>query len=354
MRQASKQTQVSKLSISEAGKTMTVLSSPAVLQQFQSHDRDPFMQHVTAKRHDLVCLQHDPHKVMLRFRHFVRTSLDMTPSQPMRKDSFEFDLPVVHDLQELRANLEISNYLKPATHDPTKMIENLYSNIISHNSLSYPFVTSCVIHSLLKGEKVNLIDIPDALLAMKVANSLSLEELRSMHAKVLNVYRNMEKDKDSEVFTCSEILHMQFPHIFQKPRDQFAIALLQQMILKDDILVVLSAPTFCALKDRWKYKILFDDVNKVDGEGEKEKEKVRGESDEVLVEKHAILDSMLGSRIWADKYMYNRFPYIARKELIDKERKEKLQGAFHVKFVRYSREIEEIRNRIENAEGEFR
>ena len=327
---------------------MTVLSSPAVLQQFQSHDRDPFILLSSSKSHDQVCLQHDPYKVMLRFRHFIRTSIDLTPSQVLSKDSFEFDLPLVRDPLELRANLEVGNYLRQPPKEALKIIENLYSNIISHNSLSYPFVTTCLIHAVIKSEKVNLIDMPDALLAMKVANSLSLEELKSIHAKVLAEYKQMEEDSNSEVFTCSEILHMQYPHIFQKPRDQFAIALLQKMILEDDLLAVVSAPTFCALAERWKDKILFDDVNKIDGMEE------RKESDEVLVEKHAILDALLGSRVWADKYMYNRFPYVARKHLIDRERKERLQGTFHAKFLKYSREIEEIRERIENSEGQFR
>jgi hypothetical protein len=277
---------------------------------------------------------------MNRLRHFIRTSIDLSPEKLTPKEHFEFEDPIIQNMMEIRANLDIATYLKQSPKETNEFIENIYSNILCQNHVNFPFVTTSLIYSVLKNELTSLIDMPDSLLAINVANTLSLSELKEIHQIVESQCLEADNKENQINLTSSEILCINFPEIFQKPKDQFVIALLQKMAVENDLLVVLSAPTFYAVKKRWKEKILFEGINKVIPR--------KDDSDEILVEKHAILDSLFGTRMWADKYLYNRFPYIDKKENIEKERKQKLQGLFHANYLKYSQKLEEIRVRNES------
>lgn len=39
-------------------------------------------------------------------------------------------------------------------------------------------------------------------------------------------------------------------------------------------------------------------------------DRIRGEGDEILIEKQAIMDVLLDSRVWGEKYITNPFPYL--------------------------------------------
>jgi len=37
---------------------------------------------------------------------------------------------------------------------------------------------------------------------------------------------------------------------------------------------------------------------------------LRGDTDEILIEKQAILDVMMDTKVWGEKYITNAFPYV--------------------------------------------
>ena len=340
MRKSEKLNTVQKLALSHKSHNLTLLSSPSVQLSFDEIHKDPFILSSSAKRFDEICIQQDPLKTMLRLRHFLRNSLNYVPDSDTYKDSIEFELPVIRELSELKTNLEISHYLKPAATNTEDSVSNIVNNILSKSFLNYPFTASSVIYTLLKNEQCSLIDIPDALLSINIANELSLSDLIKIYEKVLDEYVFISEEDSVNELTTGEIAHRLFPEVFQKPRDEFVLSILQKKLATVDVLAVVSAPTFLAVKQRWTEKIDFNKVNKATTRNLQD-------TDEVLVEKHVILDAVLGGKAWGDKFMYNRFPYIDQKENIDKDRKSALQGIFHSKFQHYFNPLNEVKKKLD-------
>lgn len=340
MRNSEKIRTVQKLTFSQNSHNLTLLSSPSIQLSFDELHKDPFIVNSSDRKYDEICIQQDPMKTMLRLRHFLRNSLNYVPDSSSYQSSIEFELPIIRELSELKTNLEVSHYLKPAPSNTEESVSNIVNNILSKNFLGYPFTASSVIYTLLKNEQCFLIDIPDAMLSINIANQLNLSELIKIYEKVLDEYIFISEDESYNELTTGEIAHLLFPEVFQKPRDEFVLSILQKKIETVDILAVVSAPTFLAIKKKWNEKIDFNKVNKLTTRNPQD-------TDEVLIEKHAILDAVLGSKAWGDKFMYNRFPYIDQKENIDKDRKSVLQGIFHSKFQQYISPLAEVKKKLE-------
>lgn len=337
---------VEKFGLTQTEHKLTLLCSPSIQLEFDEIHKDPFIVAASEKDYDEICIQLDPSKTFLRTRHFLRNSMELTVNTIEFKDTVEYELPIVRDLNELKTNLEVSYYLKSPPNNHEDSVSNIISNILNKNFLNYPFLASSLIYTLLKNENCFLIDIPEALLSINIANQLNLSDLKEIYSKVLDEYRYISEDSQENELTSSEITHNLYPEIFQKPRDQFTLSVLQKKLFTSDVLAVVSAPTYLAIKKKWNEKIDFGKVNKITPRKPED-------SDEVLVEKHAILDALLGGKSWGDKFMFNRFPYIDKKENIDKDRKSLLQGMFHSKYLQYFSPIDDVKKKLDKQFKEF-
>lgn len=65
-------------------------------------------------------------------------------------------------------------------------------------------------------------------------------------------------------------------------------------------------------------------------------ERIRGETDEIVIEKQAIMDVLLESRVWGAKYLSNPFPYVV-KDITQAKEKEimGMKKCFAVNYNKY-------------------
>jgi len=72
------------------------------------------------------------------------------------------------------------------------------------------------------------------------------------------------------------------------------------------IVAFVGLNSFVPIKEYWEgapYGINFTEATRIP-------DRIRGESDEDLIEKHAMMDALLEKRAWGERYIVNAFPYL--------------------------------------------
>jgi hypothetical protein len=90
----------------------------------------------------------------------------------------------------------------------------------------YELANTVLLELLISKRDFVLIDMPELMLRMKVASMFSLDQLKEIFNDVLN--RAMQEELLPEVAAC-----LYYPEVFQKPRDEYMAAMLQE-IAKDE------------------------------------------------------------------------------------------------------------------------
>ena len=83
--------------------------------------------------------------------------------------------------------------------------------------------------SILHEEHPVLIDIPEQLLRINVANSLKLTELRDMYQAIISGLKEYYAHEYDDYISGYEITYELYPDIFQIQRDLFTISFLQHL-----------------------------------------------------------------------------------------------------------------------------
>jgi hypothetical protein len=312
---------------------LIVLAAPSDTVTFQNAYDEPLLKLLIDFPDNLVCIQHNPIKTMLRFRHVGSTFIDKHPEFSKPKDNFEFEFPYIQDWQECRATLPLHQYLNEETEDPEVLIKNMHSNIIGRDFSKFPFINSSLVVSMLKDINPVLVDVPEPLLRQNVGNNYPIEDIKMIYDFIIFSLKQRKIPETKNYITGNELAHEIFPGIFQKQRDLFTMSFLKLLADNHNITAVVSAPTFVAMQSYWDEVMNFSDYNKV-------LTKKIEESEEVMLEKQAILDVVMNSKCWSQKFMVNRFSYIDRLANINDERKKKLQEVFLKYYKEYNREME--------------
>lgn len=114
--------------------------------------------------------------------------------------------------------------------------------------------------------------------------------------------------KDSEgQLSIQEATALFYSHIFLAPKDIYMAALLKNVLKACySVLGFVGHPHLLPIQKYWippPEGINFTTASTVP-------KRIMNETDEDLIEKQAIFDMMLNTRIWSEKYVTNPFPYI--------------------------------------------
>ena len=99
-----------------------------------------------------------------------------------------------------------------------------------------------------------------------------------------------------------------FPHIFQMPRDLYVTAMLKESFkAAERTAAFVGAPHFYPLQRYWvgpPAGINYTQATYIPP-------RIKGETDEMLIEKQALFDLLLDTKLWSAKYLTNPFPYLS-------------------------------------------
>ena len=100
-----------------------------------------------------------------------------------------------------------------------------------------------------------------------------------------------------------------FSHIFLLPKDLYMTALLRNtMAASNCCCAFVGTPHFSPIQNYWKpppHGVNYTQATTIP-------KRLENETNEMLIEKQAILDVLLDTRLWGDKYITNPFPYIEK------------------------------------------
>ena len=244
-----KMNKIESLVVNKGDKEIVIFSAPREEIYFKKMHEDPLYLEIIKHKHDLLCIQFDPMNTMIKFRDIGNTLITKRPDLTENKKPLELEHPIVNLWQECQADKAIQHYMCENIKDEETYVNNIESNIFGNNYIKYPYVNSSLLFSMLNDENPVLIDIPEQLFRINIANSFTILQIREFYDEVLSTLKNHYKKDFEEFITGYQILHENHPDVFQKIRDLFCISFLQSLAKDNNILAVLSAPTFVACKE---------------------------------------------------------------------------------------------------------
>ena len=291
---------------------------------------DTFTNLLFVHRPDLIFLQLDPCKYIARQRFLSHkcalkgeeeyhvSGVDMIdPLKPYSWEECVVNLVVLDMLRENDTQSNIDYTSGFATYSYPYMRKNQKSNkeltepfieFIKRNLLGRELgpchtITQSLFTGLLGKHKVLLGGMPEPLLRMQLGNRIAIEEMRDLFKFVLSKAEELVEPAE----TFREVTMNLLPHIFQAPSDLYMTAMLKESFQAAvSIVAMVEMPNYNPIIDYWQpppHGINFTEATRVPP-------RIRGETDEEIIEKHAIMDIMLSSQVWSQPYISNAFPYI--------------------------------------------
>ena len=185
-----------------------------------------------------------------------------------------------------------------------KFIEAITNHIICDNWSPYYEVNQILFKALMGKHKVVLGDMPEVLLRQILGNSLSLDDVKDIFKFVLE-----QIAKSTVPVTMQTATLQYFSHIFLLPKDLYMTAMLRNVMQASNACIAyVGTPHYAPIQNYWQpppYGVNFSQATRIP-------KRIANETNEMLIEKQAILDVLLDTRLWGDKYITNPFPYIER------------------------------------------
>lgn len=235
------------------------------------------------------------------------------------------------------------NLQQKSTHDnlTDKFVQSITDYVICDKWSPYHEINNILYLGVMGKQKVLLGDMPELLLRRIIGNTISIWEARDIFKSVLKQI----KDSEGELNIRDASL-MFYSHIFLAPKDLYMTAMLKDVLKACySVLAFVGHPHLVPIQKYWtpppqgvNYK-LATTIPK----------RILNETDEDLIEKQAIFDVMLETRIWADKYITNPFPYIEEDiTKIPQGDLEQFKKTFYINLKKYEAFKDKI---IENAKN---
>ena len=182
-----------------------------------------------------------------------------------------------------------------------KFIQAITDYIVCDKWSPYFEMNQALYLSLMGKQKVILGDMPEILLRQILGNSLSLEDAKDIFKYVLD-----QISKANIPITMETATMQYFSHIFLMPRDLYMTALMKETLKAvNSMAAFVGNPHFTPIQRYWippPNGINFTQATKIP-------ERIKNETNEMLIEKQALFDVLLDSRAWG-KELANPFPYI--------------------------------------------
>eukprot|EP01016_Furgasonia_blochmanni_P055040 TRINITY_DN9140_c0_g3_i1.p1 TRINITY_DN9140_c0_g3~~TRINITY_DN9140_c0_g3_i1.p1 ORF type:complete len:320 (-),score=66.94 TRINITY_DN9140_c0_g3_i1:120-1079(-) len=243
---------------------------------------------------------------------------------------------------ELKYNDGFSTYSYPYLQDKstTKELSKPFVDAITKDLLNvnisedFPLMNQVLYLSLMGKHKVILGDMPETLYRQQLGNNLSLHELKDLFKFIISKNRELKEPLSLRDATLQFV-----PHIFQVPRDLYMTALLKESFQAATCIVAMvGIHHFNPVQRYWQpppHGINYEEATKIPS-------RIRGDTDENVIEKHAILDVLLEKKAWGAKYISNPFPYLV--EDITKVKEEDFKNMKKTFLVNYKK-YQEFKNR---------
>ena len=183
-----------------------------------------------------------------------------------------------------------------------QLIERISRDIVGKDFSMYNIINQALYQAIMGKHKVMLGEMPDILHRQIVASNLTLDELKDIYKFVSDQLQKLEHP-----FSFREAAFNFLPHIFQAPKDLYMTALLKESFQAATCIVALVGRHHATpIQKSWippPHGINMTEATRIS-------EKRLDETSEELIEKHALLDSLLEKRAWGQKYIQNPFPYL--------------------------------------------
>mmetsp|Transcript_27584 Transcript_27584/g.49737 ORF Transcript_27584/g.49737 Transcript_27584/m.49737 type:complete len:414 (+) Transcript_27584:32-1273(+) len=180
-------------------------------------------------------------------------------------------------------------------------------------TVHYPYMSRVVLSSLIDKETIVLGDMPEQLLRMKLANTLTLQDLYEIRDRSIEELNRHYSANPTHMVSLREVVLRHYSHLISAPRDLYITSILKEACKNTEgIVAFVGAPHFYPILRLWREYTPFHEATKVPP-------KMQSDTPEILIEKHAILDFLLETEAWNEYYTVNPFPYIGQIDEIKKQ-----------------------------------
>ena len=184
--------------------------------------------------------------------------------------------------------------------------------------------------------KVLLGDMPDTLLRLQLGNTLPLSTVKDIYNFVVDKIVEHYKNNPDVLVTMEEITLSYFPHIFQMPRDLYLTALLKEAFASSNMTAAfVGAPHFIPIQRYWVGRpsgVNYTQATHIPP-------KIPNETNEMMIEKQALFDLLLDTKVWGQKYITNPFMYLTESITdINAKDLEYFKNYFHKMIGKHSQE----------------
>ncbi|KAL4452933.1 hypothetical protein ABPG74_002498 [Tetrahymena malaccensis] len=342
---------------------INLIGAPLGQPKEEYKDYDVLQRSLTVNNPDLLFIQMDPSPFMARQRFMahkcalkgvedyeVNALEQIDPLKPQSWEECVVNLTVLDMLKRNQVHTEFqfidtyNAYSYPNIQDKEitesltqPFIQAINEHVVYKNYSPYHLVNRTLYTGLMGKQKVMLGDMPEPLLRSILGNTVEIQEMRDLFKFVLTKMKDLK-----EPISIRDASINFLPHIFNLPRDLYMTALLKDTFqAAQQITAVIGMHHLNPIQQYWEgppVGINFTEATRIP-------DRIRGETDEVLIEKQAIMDVMLGTRVWGEKYIANPFPYIEQDitKISDQE-----YQAMKKCFFLYMKKYETFKNKLIN------
>jgi len=218
-----------------------------------------------------------------------------------------------------------------------KFIEDFITTKGIHNHLN-PSLKFSLTKSLALGLRVYLVQMPELMLRMMTATEFTLGQLQGMLEVILK--------QGNKSISVGELIARRYPETYYVLRSLYMNALIRNLALvhRNSLLIVMEHPYVDSL---------VKEVNATQPEKLPNYNelltlpiKEETESNEELIEKHALLDAVYGTKIWKELYIDNPYIYLDyNKAAIPEKDAEEYKKTYAKRYKAYKELIEKSFNK---------
>ena len=217
-----------------------------------------------------------------------------------------------NDQLDLTKSLATYSYPTLQSHeDHLKLTEPFIQAITEHiagKELSrYHYINNLLYAAIMSKSKVVLGDMPEQLLRLQLGNSLPLDTVKDIFSFVVEKLNFHYSQNPTLPLSMEDITLLYFPHIFSMPRDLYLTAMIKEVMpAASTTSVFVGAPHFVPIQRYWvgpPAGVNYTQATHVPPP-------IPHETVEMQVEKQALFDLLLDTKVWAQHYITNPFQYV--------------------------------------------
>ena len=314
--------------------TVVLHSVPELPQHFASREFDPHFITMQEYKPEIIFIQYNPMTYLARQRYVTHQLAMREVDEFNKKAMYAIDNPTPLTWDECIVNLVTLDMVRlNKTNDQLDLSKSLatysYSTIQAHEDhlkLTEPFVKAITDHvvgkelsryhyinnliytAIMGKSKVLLGDMPEQLLRLQLGNNLPLDTVKDIFTFVVEKLNFHYTQNPTLPLSMEDITLLYFPHIFHLPRDLYLTAMLKEaMPAATTTSVFVGAPHFVPIQRYWvgpPAGVNYTQATHIPPP-------IPHETVEMQVEKQALFDLLLDTKVWAQHYITNPFPYVA-------------------------------------------